>query len=304
MGPLGADRGRSPVTFLTTKVFDVAANPRTGDYFITTKDATEDRIVRYNPDAPAEPTSWAVSSKVGFLDVGPDNLIYTVSPDGFEILGYQANGYLNKTLYTITYGENPATATAAGLAIDNGIAWVSDSQRKEIRGFPVEGGQLVGSIANSGPGAVEDPGQLDVDGNGQIYVLDHGDDTVKIYKTDGTFLEEVDLGVSDALDVSADVNGNFWVLRADGTVLVFARAPRVIAGDSFDFGASYLGNPGSPRTIYLQNTNYLLPVPVGASSLADGSQFSVLPGNTDCDGRLLPAKDVCGVSVRFDPDSA
>ncbi len=301
-GPRGADRGGPPSGAYSNSLIDLAANPTTGDVFISAE-GSDDRIYRISPGSANSSNDWIVPTGSGFIDVGENNLIYTVTPDNRYLRSYDASGSEQALLYTVPIGQDPTTQTPAGIAIARGMAYVSDSQRNEIRAIKLRGGAVSAPFAKTGPGALGEAGQLDTDKNGQVFALDLADNTVKIYETDGTFIEEVPTGITDPLDISVDLNGNFWVLGKNGGIRVFAHTPKVIGGDSFDFGSTYLGNAGAPRTVYMQNTNYLLPLPVGISSLDDGTQFSLLPNASDCGGRLLKAKDVCAVSVRFDPTS-
>lgn len=291
---------------------DVAFNSKSGDVFVSTE--SPPRIWRYDTSSGTNATIIAAAWGAP-IDVTSDGRIYTLEPGADLIQGFIRNGDPKTTLETFQPGGDPATQTPAGIAVKQGVIWVSDSEQDEIRGFRVDGGGYVGTIGGTGPGELVDVRQIDAeqssDGElGRIYALDVGDNTVKIYKTNGDFVESVPTGGPNPLDVSADANGNFWVLDGSGQVRVFALAPRVIGGYGRNFGSSFLGNPLANQMIQMQNDNGLLPLPVGNSSLDDGTQFSIVSGNDEC-GNLpgllfgwLKPDQVCGVSVRFDPTTA
>lgn len=290
-------------------VWDIATNPKTGDIFLST-DFGE--IIRYDEAGESPLNSWFAGTS-GPIDIGPGNRLVIANPASDQIHGYSPTGSLDVIHSTVQPGGDGATQTPFGVAISQGKIWVSDSQQDEIRSFNLIGGAYVNTIGGSGAGELDEVTQIDADGEGRIYALDDGDDTVKIFEPDGTFVEAVPVG-GGILDVSADLNGNFWVLHQSGEVRVFALAPRVIGtpfgeSPSRDFGSSFLGNPLAPQMIYMQNDNYLLPLPVGGTSLDDGTEFSIVPGNDECGnlpglifGWLAPGK-VCGVGVRFNPSS-
>jgi|GEM_PF-1875407 len=308
-GPRGAVGLKFSNFLLSDYIGDVAVNPVNNDVFASIEGGNE--VQRFAEGQTIPSSSLAITpGSAGPIDVGRGNSVITVNPVADEFRAYADYGASVEARSTVGPSGNPATQTPDGVAASGDIVWISDSQQDEIRGFKFYGGDYVGTIGDSGPGALVDVEQIDVDGEGRIFALDVGDDTVKIYAPDGTFVESVPTGVSGALDVSADLDGNFWVLADDGEVHVFALVPRVIGGSDRNFGFSFLGGPGADQIVYMQNDNHLLPLPVGGSSLDDGTQFSIVPGGDEC-GNLpgilvgwLPPKEVCGVSVRFDPTTA
>lgn len=291
--------------------WDVATNPKTGDIFLST-DFGE--IIRFNGTSESPLNSW-FAGVAGPIDIGPGNRVFIADPGADQIRGYTPSGSLAAVHSTVQPGGDGAAQTPFGIAISQGRIWVSDTAQDEIRSFSLVNGSYSSTIGGSGAGELNDVTQIDADGEGRIYALDAGDDTVKVYEPDGTFVVAVPTGTSDAVDVSADLNGNFWVLDRSGEVRVFALSPRVIGTPSGgqparDFGSSFLGNPGAVQMIYMQNDNYLLPLPVGGTSLDDGSQFSIVPGSDECGNlprilllRWLSPQKVCGVGIRFDPSS-
>lgn len=308
-GPRGAVRVQFSNFLLSDHIGDVAVNPVNGDIFATIEGGNE--VWRFAGGQGIPTETWGITpGSAGPIDVGRGNSVITVNPVADEFRVYADYGASVEARSIVGPDGDPATQSPDGVAVSGDIVWVSDSAQDEIRGFRMYGGEYVGTIGDSGPGALVDVGQIDVDGEGRIYALDTGDATVKIFTPDGTHVESVPVGVSGALDVSADLAGNFWVLAADGEVRVFALAPRVIGGYSRNFGSNFLGNPLADQTILMQNDNYLLPLPVLGTSLDDGTDFSIVPGNDECGnlpgfllGWLAPGK-VCGVGIRFNPGSA
>lgn len=297
-GPRGGIRQRFRPNLFGFGVSDIAANPKTGEVFVSSSPSSE--IERFGQGDPGN-SSWSVPS-AGPLDISPRGGVFTVGPGEDMIRGFSPSGVAT-TLYPTAGPGDPATQTPAGIAFGGNVIWVSDSEQDEIRGFGLDTGVYQSTIGGTGVGALVDVGQIDVGEDNRIYALDVADDTVKIYEPDGTFVETVATGLGSPVDVTADEQGNFWVLNSDGQVRVFALAPRVVGGSTRNFGSSFIGSPGADQIIYMQNDNYLLPLPVGGASLDDGSQFSLVPGNQECVNVILLPGHVCGVGVRFNPTS-
>lgn len=296
-GPRGAFRSSFNFGSHTT-VSDVAVDPGSGDVYLVVDSA--DMVLPLRANGSTLGTPWSVISG-GSVDVAQDGRVYVTGPGDDQVEVFLPAGNPTTVRSTVGPGGNAANETPAGIVVDRGVIWVSDSQQNEIRGFRVSDGTFVATIGNIGPEALTDVSQIDAGEAGRIHALDPGDDTVKIFETDGTWVETVPTGFSDPIDVSADASGNFWVLDRSGQVRVFALAPRVIGGLSRSFGSSFLGNPLADQMILMQNDNYLLPLPVGGSSLTQGTQFSIVPGRDECGNVILLPAHVCGVSVRFAP---
>ena len=77
-----------------------------------------------------------------------------------------------------------------GVAVRHGRVYVTDTVRRSVLLFDIPGRKFV-PIGAEDPGALRLPLGLDVDGAGNIYVVDGTNKVVQVYDTDGKYLREL-----------------------------------------------------------------------------------------------------------------
>lgn len=98
-----------------------------------------------------------------------------------------------------------------GVAAYKGRIYVSDTALRAIVVFDIPGQRFfkVGDDANDPRGKLLAPFGLDVDGNGNVYVVDAGSKSVKVYDPDGKYLRELarNAGFSRPTGIAVDAAG-------------------------------------------------------------------------------------------------
>lgn len=278
---------------------------------------SSDDLSIYNPDATLLARFGGLGN--GFfefndpqaIETGPDDSIYILDSGNDRVLRYFGVASAGYAASIVPPAGSPGGGARLAVRPD-GSFLVADSANDEIRSYS-DNGTYLSTFADSGPGALSQPAGLEIGDDGLIYALDAVQRVVKVYQPDGTFIQDVGQGgfgpgllyAPNALAV--DATGNIWVGDYDAgsggitSVDIFAYAPRVIGGLSRNLGTAYLGDDPADTLIYMQNDNYLFPMPVGGSSLASGADFSIPAATNECSNVLLLPGHVCAVGVRFDP---
>lgn len=98
-----------------------------------------------------------------------------------------------------------------GVAAYKGRIYVSDTALRAIVVFDIPGQRFfkIGDDANDPRGKLLSPFGLDVDGNGNVYVVDAGSKSVKVYDPDGKYLREIarNVGFSRPIGIAVDAAG-------------------------------------------------------------------------------------------------
>lgn len=235
------------------------------------------------------------------LGIAPDGNVYALNLSGGRVQWFTPSGsYL---------GEFNIGADVASCGLDVGpggrvfVAQVND----HVHVFGPDGG-LRDIVGDTGPGTPGQARDVSIGENGRIYVADPVAGPVRVFESNGDFSH--DLGESGAdpeqighpRRIAADRAGNVAVADSvQDEIDLFALSPRVIGGDSREFGHTFIGTPQATQLIQMQNTNYVLPMWVGGAGLDTGIDFSLAAVNLECSMVILLPKDVCAVGVRFHP---
>lgn len=173
------------------------------------------------------------------LDLGPDDTAYVADAALRRVVAYDPEGKLVAVLGRQGELTNP---TDAALSPDGKRIYVADSKAHQIHVFALESGDLVASFGKRGEGEGEFnfPTSLDIDGEGNLYVVDQINARVQVLSPDGEYLDEFGkLGVGFAnfarpKDVAIDEVGFIYVVDnafnnvqlfdADFTLLTFVGA--------------------------------------------------------------------------------
>jgi len=206
------------------------------------------------------------SGNIFVADYG-NNLIRQVSPSGVvsTLAGSGQQGRLDNTGTTATFNQ------PTGIAVDAaGNVYIGDAGNDRIRKITPAG--VVTTLAGSdstgytdGPGitaAFFHPEGVTLDGAGNVYVADAGNNLIRKVTPDGTVSTFAGNGTtigdagtfSDPTGVAADAGGNIYVANAlKNNILKIIPGGVVnnLAGTG-DFGA--LNGPGSGATFYFPNS--------------------------------------------------
>jgi len=272
--------------------------------------STDSVIKKFSPSGTLI-TSWGAFGAgdgqffaVDDIATGPGNQIYVTDVGNSRIQWFSSTG--------VFLGKFSITGSPTGLDVgSDGTIFVSEGSLDEVRAYNSTG-TLIDTIgeAGSGAGDINNVDDVDVGDDGRIYVLDSGAGNIKAYATDGTFetsFASAGTGngqLSGPNGLTVDKAGNTWVTEAGlARVSLFAFGPRVIGGQTRDFGTAYIGAQPADNLVYMQNDNYVLPIPVNGSSLATGTDYSIPASTNECSNVILLPGHVCAVGVRFAPTS-
>ncbi len=234
---------------------------------------------------------------------GPDGMFYVTDYLQGSITAYNlASGFVGEW-------TSPNLLSPYGIDVaDDGTVYVADLDDNNVDRFTAAGSYIdsFGSLGGA-DGQFLGPRDISVGEAGNVYVTDSASRVQELTST-GTFIERIGqqgpgTGFYGSVGmIVADRAGNAWLMdNLLNDILLFAFAPRVIGGDSRDFGDVFIGNPIATQLVYLQNDNYVLPMFVGSASLDGATAFSLSPANLECDDVLLLPGHVCGVGVDFEP---
>ena len=139
-----------------------------------------------------------------------------------------------------------------GVAAYKGRIYVSDTALRAIVVFDIPGQRFfkIGDDENDPRGKLLSPFGLDVDGNGNLYVVDAGSKSVKVYGPDGKYLRELarNAGFSRPTGIAVDAAGariyvvdiggigkpNAHIKLPDGTSLKVESAREVFRDDKIN----------------------------------------------------------------------
>ncbi len=159
----------------------------------------------------------------------------SLGEDGLVLLDGQSNTlqFLDTALMPgrripIDSASGVRAETVSALAYDRQRAemLVLDAKQKSVHVFDTDGDFLETiDLKLSGPGKLKNPGDLVVDGNGILYILD--DDTVKVFTRQGIYLVTMQKAPNKD-GKRADFKPTGLALRPDGTLAVVDMAERCI----------------------------------------------------------------------------
>jgi DNA-binding beta-propeller fold protein YncE len=132
---------------------------------------------------------WSASGHKAFqLDVGPDGRVYVADwqVDRVKVLSGSTGALLAQ--FGSSGTGNGQFLNARGIAVDpvDGSIWVSDGSRRNVQHF-TNGGAFLGAFGASGAGALNLPGDVEVDAD-FVYVADSGAGAVKVWRKNGTYV--------------------------------------------------------------------------------------------------------------------
>lgn len=173
----------------------------------------------------------AVAVSVSKLVWNGKDTIYAVDAEKKSVLRIQ-NGAVS--------GEIKVKDVAAiAVAVDKtGALWVLDKNERKIIKLD-ESGSVLDSIGSKGSkkGQLDDPTDIAIAANGDIYIADQGNNWIQVFSSEGGFVRAITKGVKANLDepiaIVLDAKDQLYVLdKARGTVSVFSPKGEAL----FEFG--------------------------------------------------------------------
>ncbi|MBI3897348.1 MAG: 6-bladed beta-propeller [Gammaproteobacteria bacterium] len=142
------------------------------------------------------------SSGIDAAKAAKDKLIYPEPPDEprfayeFTLRGSAdvvpaTDEEILKAKFAGVYRSSKPFGKPYAVAVHKGRIFVSDTARREIGVFDAPGHRYFTIGTEEGPGHIKKPMGLDVDGSGNVYVLDVTQKFVLVYDFDGKFLRKV-----------------------------------------------------------------------------------------------------------------
>jgi sugar lactone lactonase YvrE len=212
----------------------------------------------YSPSAVAVDAS----GNLYVADYG-NNLIREITPGGLvsTLAGSGNQGSINAKGVLASFSQ------PTGVGVDaSGNVYVADADNNLIREITpgglvttLAGGDTTGTV--NGPGAIatfDDPAGVALDGLGNIYVADAGNDLIRLINSAGTVSTFTGNGIgtvavntfNNSTGVAADASGNVFVANyLNSNILeVNSAGVNVLAGTAGQSGAA--NGPGSSATFY------------------------------------------------------
>jgi trimeric autotransporter adhesin len=212
-----------------------------------------------------QPSAVAVDSadNLYIADSG-NNRIRKVAAGSGTITTIVGNG-------TAGYSGDNGPATDAELndpvavAVDSaGNVYIADSKNNRIRKFTAASGIITtlagdgtaGYSGDNGPALdaeLNEPGSLAVDGAGDLYLLDHTDNVVRMVNTAGTITTVAGNGTPatsaqlQAVGLAIDGAGNLYIATGPGAVVVN------VSASALNFPSAQIGSSGTTQTVALTN---------------------------------------------------
>jgi len=246
-----------------------------GSLYIADRGNNAIRVVNFQTGVITTAMMFYVNQPAGLVADTANNLIYVANTGGFTVM----RGDVNSMAFTNVAGNGTPSLSGDGgaatqaqlgnpyaVALDsNGNLFIADNQNSVIRKIgptgiitTVAGNGVPGNSGDGGPATaaqLKDPRGVAVAPNGDVYISDTGNASVrKVDHTTG-FISTVVRSLYYPRGVAVDATGNVYiadtganevlVLRADGSVPVFAGTGT--AGYSGDGGAATSAQLNRPR---------------------------------------------------------